>query len=293
MRIYIIRLLILLSLFLLPSLSHADDIYKLLMDASRGGEYTIPSGEDLQNAEKLFEHLFKGILDDETKRLSAMIGFIISELDHSGEKLIILKEKDDKKRGRGFFIFRLDDYREFAIQIPHAFADIHTREIGLRLFLDARANAVVFNTVAREYTSDKDQKKEADMAHIKESYFIAFARAFARTHQSGYMVQLHGFSKQKRITHSARQSDMIISSGKSTVSHITMEIYRCLKDSTNLKVSLYPYDVKELGGKTNSTGIILNRMGYNGFVHIEMSMVLRNLLMNNEQTFKKLERCIQ
>jgi len=290
MRIYI-RVLILLIILLTPLKGWAININTVLSHASKGGLYIQPDEEELKDAMRLMERLFNGKLDEEAKSLSSKIGFKIMEIDSSEGQLVILKEDDDKKRGRGLMIFRLQDYRGFAIEVPHAFTDIHTRKIGLKLFLDGMANAVIFNTVKRKYKMD-GVSINADMAHIEESYFTAFARAFARTHPSGYIIQLHGFSKQKRSTPSGRKSDMIISSGRSMGSWASLRIYNCLRKRTDYRISIYPHDVKELGGRTNSVARLLNSMGYNGFVHLEMSGVMRNMLIKDERLYKEFVKCI-
>lgn len=282
--ILLVRLLILSLVLPLTSATYPDEIYKSLMDASKGGEYSQPSDDELRDAESLFISLFKGIVNDETRRLASMIGLKLMELKQDGESLIVIKEDDNKKNGRGFFIFRVNNHNDIAIQIPHAFSDIHTRKIGYRLFIDTNAHAIVFNTIKRD---------KADMAHIEKSYFTAFATAFAKTHSSGYVVQLHGFSKDKRVTATGKRTDIIISSGKPVTTPIVMKIYNCLKDSIESDVSLYSYEARELGAKRNSTGITLSRMGYDGFVHIEMSKELRDALIKDKQRLEGLERCIQ
>ncbi|GAB4540778.1 MAG: hypothetical protein Fur0020_10110 [Thermodesulfovibrionia bacterium] len=273
-----------LILLLIPSHGYPDEAYKLLMDASKDADYSVPSMDELGDAERLFERLFNGMLDANTRRLSSALGLKLMELRQGGNDLVVIKEEDDKRMGRGFFIFRMGSHKGIAIQIPHAFSDIHTRKIGYRVFLDTNAHAIAFNTIKRD---------KADMAHIENSYFIAFAKAFAKTHPSGYVVQLHGFSKGKRVTASGKRADVIISPGRAVTTPITMGIYNCLKDGMDVEVSLYSHEARELGGKKNSTGVTLSRMGYDGFVHIEMSKELRDTLIKDEDRLKGLERCIQ
>jgi hypothetical protein len=290
MRIYI-RYLAILIVLALPLKGEAIGIKDILSDACKYGIYIAPSERELKDVRSLFELLFRGIFDDRARVLSKRVGLRLIEFQYHNEKFIILKEDDDKRRGRGIMIFRPEDYRGFAIQVPHAFTDIHTRDIGLRLFLDGKAKAVIFNTVKRQYTKN-EVKINADMTHIGESYFTVFARAFASTHPSGYIIQLHGFLKNKRKTPSGRQSDVIISSARSTASQISVTIYNCLRENMNKVISLYPYDVRELGGRTNTIASALNSMGFNGFVHIEMSRVMRDLLIKDKGIYKGFEGCL-
>jgi len=281
---YKIGLIISIALLPLSSDGHSRDIiYDLLMDASKGGMYSPVSDLELKDAERLFVKLFDGVIDDEARRLSSSLGFKLIEIGGKEKRMIILKEDDDKKRGRGFFIFRQGSHNDTALQIPHAFTDLHTREIGMRVFIDTPAHAISFNTIRRS---------EADMAHLEKSYFIAFATAFAMTHRSGYLVQIHGFSKEKRVTSSGRGSDIIISSGRAETTSIIMKIYRCLKEGMDGRVSLSPSEVKELEARTNSIAERLNRMGYDRFVHIEMSKELRETLKKDKMALEKIERCI-
>jgi|Deesub1362A_J573_1020465.scaffolds.fasta_scaffold00412_12 hypothetical protein len=289
MRIYI-SVLTIITILILPLRGEVSDIEGILSDAFKGGIYIPPTDEELKDAETLLGSLFRGVLNERVEALSRKIGLRPIQISHDGERLIILME-DERKTGRGLMIFRLEDYRGFVIQVPHSFTDIHTRKIGLRLFLDSRAEAVIFNTVRRQY-SDSGTTVDADMAHIRESYFTVFAKTFAETHPSGYIIQLHGFSRAKRKTPSGRESDVIISSGRSTASSITTTIYRCLKNSMGERVNLYPYDVRELGGRKNSIAGILNEMGFNGFVHIEMSRAIRDRLVNDRSLYRGFEGCL-
>jgi len=290
MRIYISALIIVTTV-ILPLGAGASDIGHLISDAFKGGVYIPPEEKELRHAGEVFESLFRGILNEGVKALSRRIGLRPILTEHDGERLIILKEEDDRKTGRGLMIFRLEDHRGFVIQVPHSFTDVHTRRIGLRLFLDTKAEAVIFNTVRRRY-SDDGAIIDADMAHLRESYFTVFARAFAETHPSGYIIQIHGFSRQKRKTPQGKESDVIISSGRSTVSYITMTIYRCLKGGIGVGVSLYPYEVGELGGRKNSVVRVLDEMGFNGFVHIEMSRLMRDRLINDKSLYTGFRRCL-
>ncbi len=44
------------------------------------------------------------------------------------------------------------------------------------------------------------------------------------------------------------------------------------------KVKIYPTEVKELGGTTNSQADLMGKQGHDGFLHVEMSLPFRQRL---------------
>ncbi|MBK8816248.1 MAG: hypothetical protein IPN42_12470 [Methylococcaceae bacterium] len=194
-----------------------------------------------------------------------------------------LQEQEKSKNGRGYFAVNLNSKNNWLLQAPHADSDLHTGKIASRLFLTDTFKAAQWNTVHRDIS---------DMAHTPDTYWQAFTQAFAEQYPEGKIVQIHGYDQQSRKTASGSDSDMILSAGHENPPQWIHQTVRCLKDTLPFHVGLYPYDVKELGGTQNVQGQMLRTMGFDGFLHIEMSKAMRVELLNNEQTRKRFIGCL-
>jgi hypothetical protein len=287
-----IRLLISLFIFLNASALHAETVMERFMKASKGGSYEEPAAKELEKAEELFGYLFKGILTDNVQQLSDKINFKVVRMKEGEEEFILLVEKEAYKRGRGFYLFRQSNYKKLAIQSPHSVSDLYTGEITLELALEGRIVSAAWNTVPRSFIHD-EKSESTDLAHLKDNYFAAYARAFARAYPSGNLIQLHGFTKEKRKSKTGSEPDIIVSSGSKAPGRRAEQIDRCLQKSISGTVSLYPVEIDELGGSTNTTGIALRNMGYYSFIHIELSKPMRLLLKNDKKVRTSFRGCIE
>lgn len=289
---FFIRFLILLFIFLNASALHAETAVERFLNESKGGSYNQSSAAELRKAEELFGYLFKGKLNDDVQKQWDKLNFKIVRMKDGGEEFIILEEKETHKRGRGFYLFRQTNYKELAIQSPHSVDDLFTGEITLELVMEGKFVSAAWNTVPRSYVND-GRNESSDLAHLKESYFTAYARAFARAYPSGNLIQLHGFVKEERRSKRGLETDIIISSGSKIPGSRAEQIDRCLGKDVAGMSSLYPVEIKELGGSTNTTGIALRKMGYNGFVHIELSKQMRMLLKDDKKIKTSFRGCIE
>lgn len=287
-----IRLFILLFIFLNASAPHAETAIERFLTESKGGSYNQPSAEELRKAEDLFGYLFKGRLTDDVQRGWDKLNFKVVRIKEGGEELILLEEKEGKKSGRGFYLFRLSNYRKLAIQSPHSVDDLYTGEITLELALEGKTASAAWNTVPRN-SNDDDKGGRSDLAHLKDSYFTAYARAFARAYPTGSLIQLHGFVKEERKSKTGFEPDIIVSSGSRIPGRRAEEIERCLEHDISGVSSLYPVEINELGGGTNATGIALRKMGHEGFIHIELSKQMRMLLKDDNKVRGSFQRCIE
>ena len=287
-----IRLLVLLFLFFNASALYAETIMERFLKAGTGGSYEEPAAKELDKAGELFGDLFKGRLTDDAQIEWEKLNFNLVRIKEGGEEFILLEEKEAYKRGRGFYLFRQSNYKKLAIQSPHSIDDLYTGEITMGMALEGRIISAAWNTVPRN--SIHDAKSEgSDLAHLRESYFTAYARAFARAYPSGSLIQLHGFVKEERKNKTGSEPDMIVSSGSKVPGRRAEQIDRCLEQDVSGASSLYPLEIDELGGRTNATGIALRKMGYNGFIHIEMSKPVRTLLKNDKKVRTSFLGCIE
>lgn len=289
---FFIRLLILLFILLNASALHAETAIERFLNESKGGSYNQPSAAELRKAEELFGYLFKGRLTDDVQREWDKLSFKVIRIKEGKEEFIILEEKEAYKKGRGFYLFRQSNYKQLAIQSPHSVDDLFTGEITLELVMEGKFVSAAWNTVPRSYLND-GMSESSDLAHLKESYFTAYARAFARAYPSGNIMQPHGFVKEERRSKTGLETDIIVSSGSRVPGRRAEQIDRCLGKDVSGKSSLYPIEIKELGGSTNTTGIALRKMGYYGFIHIELSKSMRMLLKNDKNVRTSFRGCIE
>lgn len=289
---FFIRFLILLFLFLNASALHAETAVERFLNESKGGSYNQPSAAELRKAEELFGYIFKGKLNDDVQKQWDKLNFKIVRIKDGGEEFIILEEKETHKRGRGFYLFRQTNYKELAIQSPHSIDDLYTGEITLELALEGKFVSAAWNTVPRSYVND-GMSESSDLAHLKDNYFTAYARAFAHAYPSGNLIQLHGFVKEERRSKRGLETDIIVSSGSKIPGRRVEEIERCLEHDVSGMSSLYPIEIKELGGSTNTTGIALRKMGYYGFIHIELSKPMRLLLKDDKKVRASFLGCVE
>jgi len=278
-----------LLLFALPVFG-SSTLERMLAEASRDGRYQAPAAGETTRVEAVFVQLLAGTppaaLHEE---LVALALEVIPVAD--APETLLLREAGDARRGRGFYVLR-PGVRADVLQVPHAFKDHHTREIGLRLFAEGRFAAAGWNTVPR-WSVQEGVRTDADLAHLPDSYFTAFTRAIARHLPTVQVLQIHGFDAGKRKTEHAAAADMIVSNGTSTSSPQLRRQAPCLARSLAISVGVYPDTVRELGGTTNVQGEALRRLGHPGFVHLEMSAALRQRLLDDADSRRAWLYCLQ
>ena len=195
----------------------------------------------------------------------------VRENQEKNRSVWILRERDDDRRGRGFFAFRRDASAIY-LQAPHSYYDKRTRRITLDLFSGGSVSAAAWNTVRRAVL---------DVAHSRDSYMNAFTRAVLQTEARHVILQLHGFSPQKRSTDAGRMSEIIVSNGTRFPGRIARRVCHQLAQSWPDTARLFPSQVGELGGTTNAQARIVHQHGYDSFVHLELASDIRESLGKN------------
>lgn len=271
-----------------PPTRRADPVLEARLDtAIRGGDYRPSDPAELARAERLFRLLAAGTAPiDVIEEIYALA----LEIEDTGE-FVIVSEREDARRGRGFFVFRRHG-RGDVLHIPHGFFDEMTRDIGLALFTDGRFAAAAWNTVPRHYERD-GARINADLAHLPDSWFTAFARATAHTWPHGRSLQIHGFDPAKRRSPAGADSALILSDTTEAPPPALRAVRDCLARRLDRRVALYPQDVRELGGTTNIQAQTLREAGYRGFLHIELDPTLRRALRDTPAARTAFLACFQ
>lgn len=209
--------------------------------------------------------------------------------------LLYLQEAKNKHLGRGVFALRSGNNRQpWLLQAPHAKSDLYTGKIAAKLFAEGNFKGVMWNTVSRKTLVDNDLfSTKADMAHLPNTYWQAITERFAKQYKEGKIIQIHGYAQSKRKSVAARNSDIIISAGHQRPPIWVQQFTECLKKALPYKISLYPYDVKELGATTNVQVKLLLNLDFNGFVHIELTKPVRKHLLNSLKIRQTLLTCLK
>lgn len=194
-----------------------------------------------------------------------------------------LQELPTAKNGRGFFAINTQVKNNRLLQAPHSDTDLNTGKIVSSLFLTGGFKAAQWNTVRREIS---------DMAHTTDTYWQTFTKVFAEQYPDGKIIQLHGYEQTSRATDAALGTDIIVSAGHKSPPLWVQQTAACLKKSLSQIVALYPIDVQELGGTTNVQGQLLQSLGHQGFLHIEMTKVTRQALVDDANLRNRFMSCL-
>ena len=274
--------------------AQAPENLSALYESARGGEgFYQPEKEEMQRARRLFGAMMQGSWSKhkEEKPNWDSLGFRTLRTSLNGKSYIAVVEAGDKK-GRGLYLVAANPDKRTALMIPHGMKDLHTAKIGMQMLKQGNFVAAAFNTVPR-YKKKGGEKLEQDMAHSQRNYFLSFTRAFADVFHNGRLVQIHGFAQKNRDTVAGKRADIILSNGSPVLLQGIFDIAKCLRRDLSYNVAVYPLDVSELGGTTNTSGNALQKMGHPGFVHLEMYYQLRKRMLNKDALLKKVLNCLE
>lgn len=140
---------------------------------------------------------------------------------------------------------------DLLIEVPHPGSDRHTARLGLALFHAMPTAALLVAGTHRN---------TADVAHLPESLFQAYAQAFATTE-----IQLHGFA-----TASAPGTDVVLSPGAGEPTDLHENLAKALTHQ-GFRVAHHEY----LAGRTNVQGIAAAARG-TPFLHLELAALVRS-----------------
>jgi len=244
-----------------------DKLYTDAWKDAKAVAYVAPASGELAAMQRLFARLLKGEPASAVATELRMLGWNVYAQSAGGVTWTVVTEARNQRRGRGLYAFSSGG--RHAMQAPHVPSDELTGRILLRYADDGLPRALAWNTVPR---------KTADLAHLDGTYLIAFSRAFAQVYPSEKIVQLHGFDTRRRHSAAGAQSSAIVSAAHSHPPFQLKSAVRCMQQKIEKHTRLYGVDVRELGGTTNSVARALRTEGYEGFIHVELDLSLREQL---------------
>lgn len=260
---------------------------KQALKAAKGGEYRPASTAELRQVETLFRGTLQQKPTSQLQSVWQDQGFAFRTLTDK-EDMVVVQEL--QRSGRGFYAFRQTGRLPIALQAPHSYKDLYTGHIVRQLMQEGDYVAAAWNTVPRYGKTKSDDF--ADLAHLDNTVFQAFGRAVANQYPTGAIVQLHGFAQQHRKTEAGKTADLILSGTTKIPSQRVLDLGRCLKTKlTPFVVRIYPYEVTELGGTTNSNAKDLRKRGFNHFIHVELCKPLREQLRQHQTLRKHFNSC--
>ncbi|WP_319468658.1 hypothetical protein [uncultured Pseudodesulfovibrio sp.] len=289
---HLLCLLVAVVTVLSSSPAWCQNLNSLFKEAASGGRFAMPTHKELAEARLLFELLLAG--EKDTKAFCELLESLHMEMvpvQHEGRGLTVIREKTDRKRGRGFYVYNADAAGPACLMAPHSFTDILTGRIALKLAGMGGFTLTAFNTMKR-YGVDGDVKLDQDMAHLRGTYFTALSHAIAALTNSPRVIQLHGYGQEYRSTPEGREADIIVSSGQRLLLAVAKQVSDCLSADNLYITRTYPDEVGELGGTTNVTGRILRKAGQKGFIHMELSRPVRTRLNRELETLQRFNRCL-
>jgi hypothetical protein len=200
-------------------------------------------------------------------------GWALEELPFGTEKLHLLRESPEARRGRGFMLVRPRGAK-LVLMAPHRFFDRHTGELARGLFFRSKASVLLENTAHRHWARpDGAEYGPSDAAHSETTGLHALARGLATGGPGLLFVQLHGFDEDAA-------SYAILSDGTRTPSEAARKAAGALR-AASLDCRLYGVEATRLGGTGNVLGRHLRASGSDDrFLHLEMSRPLRESLQS-------------
>ena len=260
---------------------------------ARCKQFASVQGDEMRQARQVFRSALQaGKLDSpELDAAWRALGFEWLRTTHADGSYWIARESGSRCRGRGFYAFSSDRRRQTVLQVPHRFMDRYTGTIALELATSGKFRALAWNTVPRRVKSGEGIQ-DADLAHRWDSYFVAFTEAFAAVLPRGRLLQLHGFAAGKRETPEAVGANIIVSAGQRWPTAGAMAVSACLDAAFPESVRLFPRDISELGATRNIQGRLLRGFGHSGFVHVELSDALRDVLGDHSRSAQRLGYCL-
>lgn len=205
---------------------------------------------------------------------------------------LVIEEPEGSCRGGGTYLLRSGSANvPLLVSAPHRGADRLTGPLALQLMVEQRFAAAAWNSVPRRGGCGSG---ESDLARLGRHPFTAFSAGFAQAFPAGRIVQIHGFDAGRRTTTEGRAASIILSSGSKKISPAVLAVAECLRRRLpGERIVIFPADVSELGARLNAQGRRLRAMGFDGFVHAELSVVVREMLMRDPEARRDFGACLK
>lgn len=236
------------------------------------GAYVAPSPREVV----AFTAGWKALQRGDTEAAVALLQTIRCEVvgyhdEPSGRTLHVVREQDAARglpgRGWGLFVHDPSTSPGTVVEVPHAWSDGHTEELGVRLLRHTRAGALLVSGAVREATGHGRGHGGSDMAHATGSIFDAVHRASLDS--TNVVVQIHGFNEARHVGY----GDVVVSEGTAPVGPAR----QVAADLRKRGYQANAYDgaaYRALAGTRNVQGASTRAAGAT-FLHVEASRATR------------------
>ncbi|MEO3778228.1 hypothetical protein ABGB16_15545 [Micromonospora sp. B11E3] len=227
--------------------------------------YRDPTTEERQRARDAVELLLDGRdgLPGATGLLAA-VGYTASTGTdpETGREYAMFSTEAGGDRAWGMLLVDLSREVHLAIEVPHPNSDLHTEDLGLRLFRAVPGSMLL---VAGAHRRAADAR--ADAAHNPDGLFQVIAGRFARRDLN--QIQLHGFADK-----SLPDEDAVVSNGQRRSSAPLRRVARSLEDAGFVTCRAWSAKCGQLEGTTNTQAEEARRRG-SVFIHLEITWAVR------------------
>jgi hypothetical protein len=255
---------------------------KILEQSSHPSEYAEPTVDQLIAFRELAESTLAASQPYELLRDRWLtMGWSLERIIIHDQTIWLVVDAGESRRGAGMFAIRPHSSDQIMVQAPHSYFDEYTRPITVRMFERSNIRAAAWNTVHRQVL---------DVAHSERSYFHEFTKAFLASAEKPLVVQIHGFSQDRRRTVNGVDADIIVSNGTRFPPQ-WLRITSQELHAVTPNVRLFPTHINELGATTNAQALLSNQVGAN-FLHVELSDPQRRTFRRQTAVIDEFLKCI-
>lgn len=200
------------------------------------------------------------------------------------EGQLAVREARPAVRGWGAYAFRDDGGRALLIQAPHSESDRDTGDIGLGVYLLARARALGLNSAHRSLP-------DADQAGAPDTPFLVMAEEALRLDPATVIVQIHGFGAETAERYGLSLDGAVVSNASREPDDALRAAARCMHDA-GIDARLFPDEAPYPGGTRNAIGRLVARSGRGRFMHLELGSRLRRRLASDPSLLEAFASCL-
>lgn len=253
--------------------------------------YLKPTAEEADSYRGWVGHLSTSALEARLPSEPAPAGFAGRLLDLG--RIWLLAETTGKNRGAGAVALRVSAQVPMVVEVPHSFFDEGTLPLGITIFEELAARALLVNTIHRGGPGSDEERierarggeSESDVAHQPQSFFHQAHLELGRIWPGAHFVQLHGFRDEKVPT-----AKIIISAAGTSA--VIAPLAKALNDAFGVGTArLYPEEVDQLGGTQNAQAQA-NRDESRPFIHIEIAASLRTQMVRQKSLQERFARAV-
>ncbi len=253
--------------------------------------YVKPTLDEAERYRGWVGHLSTSALEARLPSEPAPNGFVGRLVDLG--RIWLMAETSGNNRGAGAVALRVSARVPVVVEVPHSFFDEGTLPLGITIFEELSARALLVNTVHRGGPGTDEERidrarsgeSESDVAHQPRSFFHQAHLELGRIWPSAHVIQLHGFRDEKMPT-----AKIIVSAAGTSA--VTAPLARALNDAFGVGTArLYPEEVDQLGGTQNAQAQA-NRDESRAFIHIEIAASLRTQMVRQKSLQERFARAI-